>query len=195
MLMYQFKNKAVKVQAMYAVEPEAGSGSVDNNDQTMSGVGLWWKNGNLKLSAGYEDWKQHSKMADGSAYRVAGLFKLGTHQLGAIYENIDSDNVNQWKRSAYGVNWKWKFAGRTDFRAQYLVVDSAESLTNTGASRIALGLFHKLDKKAQAYLAYGATDNETNAKFQGVDGGHGDEVKTATGGKPSSISAGLIYKF
>ncbi|NOY62738.1 MAG: porin [Gammaproteobacteria bacterium] len=198
MVMYQFKNKALKAQAMYAVEPENkpdSAGNVDNNDKSMYGVGLWWTNGNLILSASYEDWKQHSKMKDGSAYRVATVYKLGAHRLGAIYEDIDSDSVNEWKRSAYGVNWKWKFAGHTDLRVQYITVEDAEGTSNTSANKIGVGVFHKLDKKAQVYLAYGATDNDANAKFQAVDGGHGDEVKTTEGGKPSSMSAGLIYKF
>jgi len=195
MVMYQFKNKALKIQAMHAVEPEDSSGGVDNNDKTMSGAGLWWKSGNLKLSAGYEDWEQHSKMADGSTYRIAAIYKLSTHQLGAIYEDIDSDTVNEWKRSAYGINWKWAFSGHTDVRAQYIAVEDAENTADTSARKIAVGIFHKLDKKAQVYLAYAATDNDANAKFQAVDGGHGDEVKTVAGGSPSSISAGLVYKF
>ncbi|HHI92959.1 MAG TPA: porin [Gammaproteobacteria bacterium] len=195
MVMYQFKNKVLSVQAMYAVEPEDSSSGVDNNDETMSGAGLWWKNGNLKLSASYEDWKQHSKMADGSAYRLAAVYRLNAHQFGAIYEDIDSDTVNEWKRAAYGINWKWKLSGYTDVRAQYITVEDAKNTTDTGARKVALGIFHNLDKKAQVYLAYGATDNDANAKFQAVDGGHGDEVKTVAGGNPSSISAGLIYKF
>ncbi len=196
MLMYQFKNKSLKVQAMYAVDPENGTpGNVDDNDTSMYGFGLWYKVGGVKLSGGYEHWKQHSHIADGSAYRLAATFKLGSHRLGAIYEDINSDTVNQWKRSAYGVNWKWKFAGKTDLRAQYLVVGDADNTTETGASKIGLGVFHKLDKKAQVYLAYGATDNDTNAKFQAVDGGHGDEVKTDYGRSPSAISLGFIYKF
>ena len=56
-------------------------------------------------------------------------------------------------------------------------------------------MFHKLDKKAQVYLAYGATDNDANAQFQAVDGGHGDEVKTVNGGNPSALTLGMIYKF
>ncbi len=195
MMMYQFENKALKVQVMHAVEPEDVSSGVDDNDKTMSGAGLWWKAGNLKLSASYEDWSQHSKMLDGSAYRVAGVYKIGAHQLGAIYEDVDSDTVDEWKRAAYGVNWKWKLSGHTDLRAQYIAVEDAQNTVDTSASKIAVGVFQKLDKKAQVYLAYGATDNDANAKFQAVDGGHGDEVKTAAGGNPSSISAGLIYKF
>ncbi len=72
----------------------------------MSGAGLWWKSGHLKLSASYENWKQHSKMADSSAWREAAVYQLSAHQIGVIYEDIDSDTVNEWKRSAYGVNWK-----------------------------------------------------------------------------------------
>jgi len=196
--MYQFQNKTLKVQAMYAVDPEDNSGlsgGVDNNDKSMSGAGVWWKINSLKLSAAYENWKKHSAMDDGSALRVAAVYGLGDHQLGAIYEDIDSDTVNQWKRSAYGANWKWKFADKTDVRAQYIVVDDANNSPDTGATKVALGVFHKLDKKAEVYAAYGATDNDANAKFQAVDGGHGDEVKTTEGGNPNSISLGMIYKF
>jgi len=195
-VMYQLKNKTLNIQAMYAVDPEGSeSGGVDDNKKSMYGAGLWWKTGNLKLSASVEDWIKHSKMEDGSAWRVAGIYKLGAHQLGVIYEDINSDTINEWKRSAYGINWKWKFSGHTDLRIQYIAVEDAENMADTSARKTAVGIFHKLDKKAQVYLAYGATDNDANAKFQAVDGGHGDEVKTTEGGNPSSISAGLVYKF
>ncbi len=194
-LMYQLKNDSLKIQTMYAVDPESQSSTVDDNDSSMFGAGVWWKFNDLKLSAAYEGWKKHSKMKDGSAFRIAAAYDLGDHQLGAIYEDISSDNVDQWKRSAYGLNWKWKFTGYTDLRAQYIVVDSAENLVDTGTTKVGLGVFHKLDKKAEVYVAYGATNNDTNAKFQAVDGGHGDEVKTIKGGSPSAFSLGLVYKF
>jgi len=196
MLMYQLKNKSLKIQAMYAVDPENGTpGNVDDNDTSMYGFGLWYTIGGMKLSGAYEDWTQHSNIADGSAYRLAATFKLGGHQIGALYENIDSKTVSQWKRAAWGVNWKWKFTGKTDLRVQYLSVGNADGTTDTGATKIGLGVFHKLDKKAQVYVAYGATANDANAKFQAVDGGHGDEVKTTFGGSPNSISLGMIYAF
>jgi len=195
-MMYQFKNDSLKFQAMYAVDPDGtNAGTVDDNDSSVFSTGLWWKRDNLKLSAAYSDWQQHAEMGDGTTLRVAATVGLGSHQLGAIFEDITPDVTNQWDRSAYGVNWKWKFASKTDIRAQYIVVDSAKNTVDTGATKMSLGLFHKLDKSAEVYLAYGATDNEANAKFQAVDGGHGDEVKTVNGGSPSSISAGLVYKF
>lgn len=197
-MMYQFKKKSLKVQAMYAVDPEENSnlsGGVDNNDTTMTGAGIWWKINNITISAAYEDWKQHSKIANGSATRMAAVYALENHRFGAIYEDIDSDSIDEWKRSAYGVNWKWEFISKTDIRAQYIVVNDAANSINTGAIKVAAGIFHKLDKNAEVYAAYGATDNDANAKFQAVDGGHGDEVKTTYGGNPSSFSLGMIYKF
>jgi len=194
-IMYQYQTKAFKLQAMYAVEPEAASGNVDNNDKDMTSIGAWYKTGGLTLSAAREDWTGHSRIVDGSATRLAARYKLGQHQFGVIYENIDSDTVAEWKRSAWGVNWKFKFSAKSDLRAQYLSVDDADGTTDTGATKIGLGLFHKLDKKTKVYIAYGATDNDANAKFQAVDGGHGDEVKTTFGGSPSSISVGMVYKF
>ena len=71
----------------------------------------------------------------------------------------------------------------------------ADGTTTTGASKIGLGVYRKLDKTAKVYIAYGSVDNDTGATFQAVDGGHGDEVKTTTGGDPSSLSVGIEYKF
>lgn len=200
MIMYQFKNKAMKVQAMYAVDPEANNaGAVDDNDSKMMGLGVWYKVGDLKLSVGYEDWTKHSVIVDGTALRVAATYKLNAHQVGFILEDIDADGVTAnalaFKRSAMGANWKWKFADKTDFRAQYLVADDADGTTNTGATKLGLGLYHQLDKAAKVYVAFASTSNDSGAKFQAVDGGHGDEVKTAVGGSPSSFSAGIEYKF
>lgn len=200
MLMYQYKDKAIKFQAMYAVDPEGGNtGTVDDNNSKMKGFGVWYKFSGLKLSLGWEDWKAHSTIEDGSAFRVAAKYGIGAHQLGLIFESIDSEGVSAnalaFIRSSYGLNWKWKFSSNADFRLQYLVADSADNTTDTGANKLGLGLYYKLDKKAKVYVAYGKTSNDINAKYQAVDGGHGDEVKTVNGGEPSAFSTGIEYKF
>ncbi len=195
-ILYQFKNDALKIQAMYAADPEdKKTGTIDGNERSLISTAVWWDINKLTLSAAYSDWKMHSKMGDGTTLRVAAVYGLGNHRFGAIYEDITPETINQWSRSAYGVNWKWKATSKTDLRAQYIIVGDAENQADTGAARIGLGLFHKLDKKAEVYVAYGATDNDANAKFQAVDGGHGDEVKTVYGGNPSAISLGMVYKF
>lgn len=195
-VMYQFQNDSLKIQAMYAVDPEdKKTGAIDDNDRSVMSVGMWWKLNKLKLSAAYSDWNKHSSMGNGSTLRAAAQFSLASHQLGVIFEDINPDAVNQWDRNAYGVNWKWKFLGHSDLRAQYILVADAANSANTSARKIGVGVFHQLDKKAELYVAYATTDNASNAAFQAVDGGHGDEVKTINGGSPSSVSLGMVYKF
>lgn len=194
-IMYEYKNDAIKLQALHAVEPEDESGSNDNNNKKVTSIGLLGKFGGFKLGAAYETWDEHSKMGNGDAKRISVGYKFGFGQVGAIWENIDSDTVAQWKRDVIGVNALFKVAKGTDIRLQYLEADDAEGTTDTGASKIGVGVFHKLDKSMKVYAAYASTDNDANADFKAVDGGHGDEVGGPTGGSPSSVSVGFEYKF
>jgi len=196
-VMYQYKNDSLKFLAMHATDPETGpDGKYDDNDKSVTSVALFYKTGPISFAVAQESWTKHSKMATGNALRVAAKYKISSSfKVGAIYESINSDTVDEWKRNATGVNAVYKISKKTDIRAQYLQVESAENNADTGATKIALGVFHKLDKKAQVYIAYGATSNDKNAKFQAVDGGHGDEVKTANGKDPSAVSIGMVYKF
>ncbi len=195
MVMYQRKEGGLEFQLMYAVDPETSSGTVDNNDIDMTGAALFYKSGNLWLAAAYETWTGHSKAGNVDAYRLAAKYKFGSAKVGLIYETIDSSTNAQWTRDVIGANAVFKVGKGADVRLQYLSVGDAEGTTATGATRISAGYFKKLNKKTQWYIAYGATDNDANAAFQGVDGGHGDEVKTVNGGSPSAISLGLIFKF
>ncbi len=194
-IMYQYKNDNLKFQALYAVDPEGSGGGVDNNDNKVTSVGLLGKIGGFKYGVGYETWDNHSAIANGDATRISVAYKFGFGSIGAIWENIDSDTVTQWKRDVIGVNAKFKIGKAGDIRLQYLEADDAEGTTATGANKIGIGYFHKMDKKLQLYAAYGATDNDANADFKAVDGGHGDEVGGPVGGNPSSVSVGMIYKF
>jgi hypothetical protein len=52
-----------------------------------------------------------------------------------------------------------------------------------------------LAKGLTTYVIYSQTDNDANATYQGVDGGHGDELATLPGGTPKAFSVGLKYAF
>jgi predicted porin len=199
MIMYQYDHDhSLQVQAMYAVDPEddgTNAGTVDNNKNEMFGAGLWWHIADITLSIAYEDWTGHSYIIDGSAYRIAAVWTHSSHRLGAIYEDIDPSIVNEFSREAYGVNWKWRFIQDWDLSVQYLVAENAAGTTGTGGSNISAGASHELNDKTRLYLAYTATRNDANAKFPAVDGGHGDEVKTVFGGRPDSLSLGIVFKF
>ena len=199
MIMYQYDlDRTLKVQAMYAVDPEddgTNASSVDNNNNEMFGAGFWWDIAEFTLSLAYEDWTGHSFIIDGNAYRIAAVWKHSNHRVGAIYEDIDPSIVNEFSRAAFGLNWKWRFIEDWDLRLQYLAADNAANTTETGGSNISAGTYHVLNDKTKLYLAYTATRNDANAKFSAVDGGHGDEVKTVFGGRPNSLSLGIEFKF
>ncbi len=196
-MMYEFKTKSLKFQVMHAVDPEAGNdGKYDNTDKSVTSIAVVYKAGPIGFAIANEQWKQHSKMDNGSALRIAAKYKINSAiKVGLIYESIESDTVDEWKRDAMGLNAVYNISKNTDIRAQYIKVNSAKNVVDTGATKVALGVFHKLDKKAQLYLAYGSTSNDSGAKFQAVDGGHGDEVKTVNGGSPKAVSVGMVYKF
>jgi len=199
MILYQYDHHpAFTLQAMYAVDPEddgTNAGIVDNNKNDMFSAGLWWHIAGITLSLAYEDWTGHSYIIDGSAYRVAAVWTYSNHRLGAIYEDIDPDIANEFSRAAYGVNWKWRFIEAWEPKLQYLLADDASNTSDTGGSNISAGIDHQLNDKTRLYLACTATENDTNARFSAVDGGHGDEVRTVDGGAPNSVSLGMVFSF
>lgn len=197
-LMYQNKFGDVKLKAMYATDAaDSASGALDNNDNAMGSIGLFYNTKNIYLAGAYENWDNLSVSSTGKTkgFRIMGGYKFGSAQIGAIYESIESDASADIERDAWGINGKIKVGSDMDIRAQFIQADDYKGVADSGATMMALGLFKKLDKQTQLYAAYTQTDNDVNAKYQGVDGGHGDEVKTDLGGTPNAFSVGVVYKF
>ena len=66
---------------------------------------------------------------------------------------------------------------------------------NSGAQMVTIAAEKTINSSLSGYAAYSQTDNEENASYQGVDGGHGDELGTLPGGTPKAFSVGLKYTF
>lgn len=187
----------VELRAMYSTDAkDSASGGIDNNDNDMFSTSVVYKTKKLRIGAGYEDWENlDGKYGQVDGWRVAGTYDFGKFKTGLIYETLDSKVSPQFDRNVWGVNGAFKVAKRVSLKAQYLVADDYEGVKNSGANMASIGIFNKLDKQTTIYAAYTRTDNDANAKFQGVDGGHGDEVKTELGKTPNALSAGLVFKF
>jgi predicted porin len=189
----------VELRGMYstdAVDDEDYQGAIDNNDDDMFSASVTYKTKTLRLSAGYEDWENlDGSYGEVDGWRVAGTYDFGKVKTGLIYESLDSDDSPQFDRDVWGINGAFKIAKGVSLKAQYLVADDYEGVSDSGANMASIGIFNKLDKQTTIYAAYTRTDNDSNAKFQGVDGGHGDEVKTDLGKTPTALSAGLVFKF
>ncbi|MFO7593052.1 MAG: porin [Pseudomonadota bacterium] len=189
---------AFELQAMYSASNQADgvSGGLDDNDSELGSMSVAFSSDQVMIGAAVERWALDPENAAEAVdnIRLAASFSLNALTLGAIYEMTDSDD-DVFNRDAFGVNAAYQITNATDLRAQYLVADDYENVEDSGASQLAVGVFSQLDKATQIYAAFTTTDNEDNATYQGIDGGHGDELTTGPGGSPLSVSLGAVYKF
>lgn len=197
-VLYLNQFSGVELQIMYsASNPSTSiSGGLDDNENDLSAISLTYLSEQLMLGASAEEW---SLDPVNSAERIcnvrlAAKYKIDRLTLGAIFETTDSDD-DVFDRDAVGFNAAYQLTDSTDARFQGMIANDYDYQENSGATQLALGLFHKLDKATQIYAAFSVTDNESSAEYQGIDGGHGDEMQTTLGGSPSSFSIGGIYKF
>jgi len=196
-ILYRNKFDALELKAMYSAS--IGSQQVnglDNNDNDLTSISLAYKTDSLVIGAAVENWSldPENNAVEVDNLRLAATYKMNNMKFGVIYESTDSDD-NVYNRDAYGLNALVKLSKATDVRLQYMVADDYKGLADSGATQIALGIFNKLDKVTQIYAAYTNTDNDANVEYQGIDGGHGDELATDLGGNPSALSVGIVYKF
>lgn len=196
-IMYISNFKPVEVRVMYSADlssSTSSSGALDNNNNDTVSASIGYKTKMFRLGLAYEN---ESKVASGNdvdGWRAAASGKWGAFRAGLIYENLNS-NTAEYDRTAWGINAGFKVTKATEVRAQYLKANDYKNVSDSGGNIASIGVFNKIDKQTSIYAAYTRTDNDSNAKFQGVDGGHGDEIKTDLGGSPSAFSAGLVFKF
>lgn len=200
-ILYSYKPKpSIELQAMYSTDGQNSSAGnrPDDNSYDMLSVGAFYEGGPMALAAAYEHWDNFDGPSGPygtiNAIRVAGNQKVGNGRIGIIFENISADSANHIDRAAFGLNGEL-YRGTFTYKAQLLFADDYAGQSNSGATRIGVAVFDKLDKQTDVYAALGLTDNDNNAQYKGVDGGHGDKVPTVLGGTPSAISAGFQFYF
>lgn len=195
-LLYMNTFQALEVQAMYATDAQDSTNdNVDDNDNDMFSAAVWYTVGLLKLSLGYEDWSNLLGSGDVNGLRLAATHQVTRDgQIGLIFESISADNMEDLDRNVVGVNGSYHIGAYT-YEAQVLLADNNDGAGDSGAIKFGLGVTRQLDEQTQIYAAFGMTDNEDNARYKAVDGGHGDEVGTVLGGTPNAFSAGFIFAF
>jgi predicted porin len=197
-ILYLNQFNSLELQIMYSASnpSESTSGNLDNNDFDLGSISLTYLSDRLTMGGSAEEWSLDPVNDAESIFnvRLAASYEINRLTLGAIYETTDSSD-NVFDRDAVGLNAAYQITDTADVRLQGMIADDNADQDNTGASQLALGLFKKLDKATQIYAVFSMTDNESNAVYQGIDGGHGDEMQTTAGGSPSSLSIGGVYKF
>ena len=198
MILYKNNFGPTEVKIMYSTDLKAdgtANGQDKNKNDAFSGS-IVYKDGPLAVGAAFESESNVTNAdpetkVDGA--RVGAMYDFGMFGLGAIYEDLTSDDIPDLDRSAYGINGTVKLSDATKLQAQVLVADKYKDSDKTGASMASIGVTTKIDKTTSVYAIYTQTDNEDNAKFQGIGDGHDDTLSTDLGGKPTAFSLGLIF--
>lgn len=98
-----------------------------------------------------------TKVGNESTIRATGIYSMGDLSVGALVNQVDSDDVTgDADELAFGMNAAMK-AGANTFKAQYLSGDQKEA----GAESITLGADHKLAKTTKAYLYANQFESDT----------------------------------
>jgi predicted porin len=205
MAMYEIKAGGFKGSLMYSPDfegksnPDGGGTTTATHGDSLIGLGLGYKIGDLDLAAAYE--KQDN--IDGTAhknangYRVGVKYKIAGFKIGGVFEGLRDDGYGAIiERNAYGVNVAYQLADFT-LAAQYLKADaSAVTAANDGADEYTIGAYYDVAKSAQLYLAYASLKNDAGASYSLARSGHGQQFDpTAAGETVKALSAGLVYSF
>jgi predicted porin len=94
-----------------------------------------------------------------------------------------------------GASFKVADAGAVKAQFTKTAKSSAAGSTD-GATMMAVGYDHSMDKTTTVYIAYAKVTNDTGASFSASGWGHGGVgAPSAAGQDPSAISVGAVYKF
>lgn len=201
-MIYINKVQDLEYRVMYAadtVDANGGAGPDDNDNQLFSAA-AWYTLGALEVSAGFERWSNLESGAQSG--RATGLRLAATHRVGGngkvgvLFETIDTNTaaLAGLDRNAFGFNGSLR-QGALTFDAQLMIAGDHRGQGSSGAINIGLGVTRAINPQLDVYGAFSMTDNDSNANYNAVGGGHGDLVPTSDGGTPYAFSVGGVFRF
>lgn len=204
-ILYINKVQGLEYRVMYAadtVDANNGAGP-DDNDNRLISAGAWYTLGALELSAGFERWSNlvsGTQSGRATALRLAANHKVGGNaKVGVLFETIDTntsgaDGLAGLDRNAFGFNGSYR-EGLYTYEAQLMIAGDHRGTGSSGAINIGLGATREINRQFNVYAAFSMTNNDSNANYNAVGGGHGDLVPTDNGGTPYALSAGAVFRF
>ncbi len=181
----------VALSAQYSAEATDSKGTVDNNDAGFAAMGVTWKQGGLVAALAHDYWKNGAS-ANMHLTRAATQYKQGDWTGVVLAENLRKSG--DLDRKAWGAQLALK-DGSFKWIGSVFVAESYKGSDDTGAVMTSLGVERSMSKVLKTYAVYTRTANDANARYQGVDGGVNDELKTTAGNDPQAVSAGIVLKF
>lgn len=199
---FDLGGSTLKVTGLFSADGENSSGSgPDDNSHRVFSAGASWLLGPLTLSGAVEDARNlvaSGGEGDAQGIRLAAEFTFGDFLAGMLLESLrhdlDSGADSSLERNAFGLKVGYE-GGPNKLVAQFSAADDADSDSNSSAYMASVGGFRNLGGGLKAYAVLTRTSNDDNAAYQGVDGGHGDELGTVPGGAPIAVSLGAQLSF
>jgi len=197
----------VKVSVLYATDYTGDSGSnsdasVEDGDLYSASVDVRY--GGLEAGVAYQNIEDYaygyangaSTVGEGEleTIRLGAAYTYGPLRVGLLYEILDGDNAI-YERDAWNLNAAYALTEQTSIMAQYAQADDNDAIGNSGAKQYTLGATHQVSKPLEVYAAYTYTDNDSNAGYSVIGGGHGDKLGLGDGEDGSALSVGAILSF
>jgi len=151
----------------------------------------------ILLGAAYED--QLYRKIDG--YRVAAGMSLGNAKLNAIYEKLESQELIEFDREAYGVGLAIRVKNTT-LKSQVFKAEDYQDVQESSGVMLSAGFSQHLNKSFEIYMVAAYQDNKPNSSFPLR--GSADSADSTTGElyRPLQIardiygaSLGMYYQF
>lgn len=191
----------LELQLQYSTETVKSPDRVDNNKQDLISAGVEWKSPRRILAAAYDHWSAldiKSTTGNIDAYRMVwketGKQLTTSVILESIKHTLTDGSAGEMERDAAAFQIGWK-QGSLNYLAQVIRAGNYAGISDSGATMWSAGLERSLSTTTQIYGMATVTDNEANARYQGVDGTHGDKLATLNGRAPRALSAGMIFRF
>lgn len=191
----------LELQLQYSPDAIKSSGHVDNNQRDMAAAAAEWKSGSRIFAAAYDHWSDlqiNGKRGEISAWRAAWKESHNRLTTSLIIENINhtlkDGGKGEMERKAFALQAAWQHS-EWRYLAQIIMAGSHANTHKSGAAMWSAGAEKQLSASSLVYVMYTRTDNEKNARYQGVDGTHGDELGTRPGGSPQALSTGMVFRF
>lgn len=169
-----------------------GDDSKKNTAATVAKVNINFSG--LKIGLGYAGLGKgiYSATNDVTTTAITGSYDLKVAKVVGGYQTVSNYNGGNKNQSSWTFGTAFPM-GTATLKAQYMsLTDDAISANATG---YALGVDYAVTKGATAYIAYSATNNDTNAKVPADSWGHGNLNSPTAGNSPTALSVGLVYKF
>lgn len=191
----------LRLSLQYSPDAVKSADIVDNNQHIYAGAGVDWSRNAFTVSAGMDHWQSWtvgSKTGDADNLRLMARYKTPDLTLVGLAENIryqpDDHSSTDLDRKAWGLQAAVP-TGRLVWTVSVLKAADYRGSEDTGALMTAVGVEKALSRSVRVYGVATRTANDDHARFQGVDGTHGDELGSLAGGTPKAISAGLAASF